>query len=310
MISIVRYNDLLKKEWDNFITIAKNGNFLFYRNYMDYHRDRFKDHSLIFSKKNKIIALLPANENDNQIISHQGLTFGGLIMHLHLRTIEVLEIFNLLRNYYANIGFSTLIYKAIPYIFYDSLAQEDLYALFKNNAKLIGRDISSVLNLNNKIGFSETKKQDISKINDRNIQLIENDDFSEYWSLLNFVLSKYNIKPVHTLSEMQYLKEMFPQNIKLYEARFNNNLLAGILVYDYSKVIHTQYMANSLEGRKIGALDYVNYVLINEIYNNRNYFSWGKSTEDCGNYLNIGLIQQKEGMGGRGIILDTYCVNL
>ncbi len=46
---------------------------------MDYHSDRFNDHSLVFTRKNRLIGLLPANIKDEALYSHGGLTFGGII---------------------------------------------------------------------------------------------------------------------------------------------------------------------------------------------------------------------------------------
>ena len=311
MIEIQKYTGSDKKLWDDFISSSKNGVFLFLRDYMDYHKDRFTDHSFIFWKKNKPIAVLPANENGKDLVSHGGLTFGGLIMSREIHATEVLEIFELLCDYCRNNGFQSVIYKVIPSIFCNYPAEEDLYVLFKYNAQVIKRDISSVLPLQEKnIRFSESKRQSVAKCEKMGLKVIESNDFSSYWDLLTEVLSKFNIKPVHSLQEITYLKNKMPDNIKLYEARLNNSLLAGIVMYDYSRVVHTQYMASSMEGRNIGALDYVNYILINSIYSDRYYYSWGISTEQGGKILNTGLIQQKEMMGGRGIAIDTYLIDL
>jgi len=313
MIEIKKYTESDKKLWDDFVSLSKNGNFLFLRDYMDYHKDRFIDHSFIFWKKNKPLAVLPANEKGKELISHGGLTFGGLIMDPEIRAIEVLEIFELLCNYCVSRGFQTIIYKVIPAIFSQYPSEEDQYALFRCNAQLIRRDISSVLPLQeNKIRFSESKRQSVAKCEKMGLQVVESGDFTAYWELLTEVLSKFEIQPVHSLQEITYLKSKMPDRIKLYEARLNDSdsLLAGIVIYDYSRVVHTQYMANSTEGRNIGALDYVNYILINQVYSNRKYYSWGISTEQGGRILNTGLIQQKEMMGGRGITLDVYKIDL
>ena len=310
---IKRYLEADKKLWDNFISISKNGNFLFFRDYMDYHKDRFIDHSLLFWKDNKLVAVLPANENGNTLFSHDGLTFGGLIMDMSLQAIEVLEIFDLLCSYCVSYGFQSIIYKAIPFIFCKYPSEEDKYALFNYNAQLIERNISSILPLqDNRIRFSEGKRQAIAKCERIGIKVVESNDFSDYWELLSDVLSKFNVKPVHSLQEIIYLKNKMPDNIKLYEARLknSNSLLAGIVMYDYSRVVHTQYMANSNEGRNIGALDYLNYELINNVYFDRKYFSWGISSERENKKLNLGLIHQKEMMGGRGITLDIYRIDL
>ena len=311
MIRINKYTEADKKLWDDFISLSKNGNFLFLRDYMDYHKDRFKDHSFIFWKNDKIIAVLPANEDGKNLVSHGGLTFGGLIMDFSIRIADVLEIFELLCIYCKNSGFQSIIYKVIPFVFCNYPAEEDKYALFKYNAQLIKRDISSVLSLQeNKIRFLEGKRQSVAKCEKIGLQIIESNDFSEYWELLNDVLSKFNVKPVHSLQEITYLKSKMPDKIKLYEAHLNDSLFAGIVIYDYSRVVHTQYMANSTEGRNARALDYMNHVLINHIYADRKYYSWGISTEEGGKTLNTGLISQKEEMGGRGIILDTYKIDL
>ena len=311
MIEIKKYTESDKKVWDNFISLSKNGNFLFLRDYMDYHKDRFIDHSFVFWKKDKPVAVFPANKNGNELISHGGLTFGGLIMSLEIRTTEVMEVFELLCNYCIANDLRTVIYKVTPSIFCNYPSEEDRYALFKYNAQLIKRDISSVLSLQeNKIRFSESKRQSVAKCEKMGLQVIESNDFSAYWELLGVVLSKFNVKPVHSLQEITYLKSKLPDKIKLYEARLNDSLLAGIVIYDYSQVVHTQYMASSTEGRETGALDYANYVLINQVYKDRKYYSWGISTEQGGKILNEGLMQQKEMMGGRGIALDAYRIDL
>lgn len=310
MIELFRYKQDQKFIWDEIVKKSKNGIFLFYRNYMDYHKERFKDHSLIISKKNKIIALFPANEKEGEIFSHGGLTFGSLIMNYDLKAVEVLEIFNLIKKYYKELGFSRIVYKAIPAIYHKYPAEEDLYALFRLNAQLIRRDISSVIKMNNRIRFSETKRQSVTKCNKNNITFSENSDFEEYWNLLTKVLSKFDTKPVHSLAEIVKLKKYFPEKIRLFEARKDNLLLAGIVIYDYDNVVHTQYMAISQEGRKIGALDFINHNLINEVFQDRAYYSFGISTENQGRELNQGLIQQKEMMGSRGVALDFYSIFL
>lgn len=310
MITVQKYNKTFQDDWDRFNEISKNGNFLFQRNYLEYHSDRFIDHSLMLLMNNNIIAIFPANENGDQIHSHGGLTFGSLVMGKDIKAIQVLEIFSLLKQYYSDLGFKKIIYKSIPTIFHKYPSEEDLYALFRIDATLVRRDISSVVLLKEKIRFSESKRQSVTKCVKNNITVAENQDFNEYWELLNEVLTKFGTSPVHTIDEIVRLKESFPTNIRLFEARKEDELLAGIVIYDYGKVVHTQYMANSQEGRKIGALDYINHYLMNEIFFEREYYSFGISTEQQGRELNSGLIQQKEMMGGRGITLDFYSISL
>ena len=92
-ISIVQYNPKYKTLWDNFVSNSKNGVFLLNRDYMDYHSDRFRDHSLMFFKNEKLIGLMPANEHNNALNSHEGLTFGGIISDNEMKTPIMMEIF-------------------------------------------------------------------------------------------------------------------------------------------------------------------------------------------------------------------------
>jgi hypothetical protein len=88
-------------------------------------------------------------------------------------------------------------------------------------------------------------------------------------------------------------------------------MLAGVLVYEYGAVAHTQYLANSDDGRELGALDLVVDHLINHHYPSRaEYLSLGISTEEDGRVLNAGLCAQKEEFGGRAVVHDFYALNL
>ena len=310
MIEVKRYKENDKALWNEVTKKSKNGVFLFDRDYMDYHKDKFTDHSLVLYKGNKIIALFPADENNREIYSHGGLTFGSLVMTLDIKATEVLEGLELIKTYYRELGFIKMTYKVVPAIFHKYPAEEDLYGLFRMNANLVRRDISSVIKINDKIKFSESKKQAVTKCEKLNIQVFENVDFTDYWKLLSEVLAKFEKKPVHSIEEISKLKSAFAENIKLFEARSNGELLAGVVIYDFGSVVHTQYMANSQEGRKIGALDFINHKLISEVFREKEYYSFGISTENQGRELNAGLIQQKEMMGSRGIAIDFYEIPL
>jgi hypothetical protein len=76
-MEILRYSPEHASDWDAFVDNSRNGTFLFRRGYMDYHADRFADHSLMAVSSGKLMAVLPANEAEGTLWSHQGLTYGG-----------------------------------------------------------------------------------------------------------------------------------------------------------------------------------------------------------------------------------------
>ena len=115
-IMVRRYSSDKKQIWNDFNRCAKNPLFMFDRDYMDYHSDRFKDHSLMFYKENTLIAILPLNEKKGCLYSHGGLTYGGFICGNDMKQSLMIACMNDLVNYMQAESFSQLIYKSIPYI--------------------------------------------------------------------------------------------------------------------------------------------------------------------------------------------------
>ena len=130
MMSLRRYTADDAEAWDDFVEQSKNGTFLFKRQYMDYHSDRFTDHSLLFfDKKRHLIAILPANEVKKEdgtlwLYSHQGLTYGGFVLNTKATMTMVLELFQQTISYLKNKRFSTFYYKQIPTCYHLYPAEE------------------------------------------------------------------------------------------------------------------------------------------------------------------------------------------
>jgi len=275
---------------------------------MEYHSDRFEDYSLLFfNDKDKLIALLPANIQNDILYSHQGLTFGGFLVDHKMKTAVMLDLFTELKSFLKEKNIKKVIYKCIPYIYHKLPSEEDRYALFINNARLFRRDVTSTICINNQIKYSKGRKWIINKALKNGLTVEKSEDFEQYWKILEETLkNRHNSKPVHSLDEIVKLYNLFPKNIKLFVAKKDNKILAGTVIFENETIVHTQYLANSDKGRELGALDLVIDRLINEVYKDKRYFDFGISNEDNGRYLNIGLINQKEGFGARAVVHDFY----
>ncbi|WP_018476484.1 GNAT family N-acetyltransferase [Pontibacter roseus] len=307
MITIVRYSERDKSEWDAFVRASKNGTFLLLRDYMEYHADRFEDYSLLFYRKNKLVAVLPANAVGAELHSHAGLSYGGLVSGKAMKAPLMLELFHALTRYSQEHGFKTLYYKAIPYIYHQLPAEEDLYALFRNNATLYQRALNSVIMLDNSLPFTTLRKRKLKQAAQHGITVNESNDYEVYMQLVEEVLGeKYSLKPAHTSDELKYLAAAFPDNIRLYTVREGKVIVAGMVVYESATVAHCQYIAANARGREIAALDYLTDHLITQVYPHKKYFSFGVSTEQQGLYLNEGLVSYKESYGARTVVHDFY----
>ena len=310
IIEVVPYTHDKADTWNEFVGRSKNGTFLLHRSYMDYHADRFTDCSLLFYRKGKLIALLPANhvKEERTVQSHGGLTYGGLILSESITAADTLQVMSCAIEWmHTVLGAQRWIYKPIPHIYHRCAAEEDLYALFRHNATLTTRTASSTITCEHPIAMQELRRRGIKKAQANGIIYEESDDLSAFWQILEEVLvERHHKNPVHTLAEMEQLKEKFPNEIRLFVARKEDEILAGTLIYETTQVAHAQYIASSSHGRTIGALDGLFEHLISQVFNTKKYFDFGISTEQGGRYLNEGLIFQKEGFGARTVVYDSY----
>jgi hypothetical protein len=292
------------------IARSRNGIFLFFRDYMEYHSDRFQDASLLFFDGNDLLAVLPANRNGDQVISHGGLTFGGVISQHSLGASAMLELFDVLREWLRGQGVSTLLYKPVPHIYHRTPAQEDLYALFRCGARLVRRDLSSTLDMACRPPIQPLRQRQLKR-GKRTFVVRESHDYGAFMDLVSSVLTtKYNVAPTHTSQELELLSGRFPQNIRLYGACRGEQLCAGVLVYESPNVAHAQYIAGSDEAKREGALECIFDELLERRYATIRYFDWGISTEQAGQWLNPGLVRNKEGYGARGVVYDSYELDL
>lgn len=244
MIEIKRYTPKDAAEWNNFVWKSRQGTFLFDRNYMDYHQDRFHDHSLMFYYKGRLYAILPANETadeDKKILySHQGLTYGGLLTCSKVTAEVCIDIFQALKDYLLQNDFQLCIYKAMPWIYQSIPSEEDLYALsYIGKAKLIAREISTTIFLNAPLRFSEQRRRGIKKAVSHGLSVGFTKfpkDISDFWDLLDKNLwQRHNTHPVHSKEELQLLMHRFPDHILCFVVKKDETIIGGSIVYTTPK---------------------------------------------------------------------------
>lgn len=307
MITVKKYSSKDKNRWDDFIKRSKNGVFIFNRDYMEYHSDRFEDDSLLFFKNKKLVALMPANIKKDTLYSHEGLTFGGIISNQKMTMTLMLEVFRQLKVYLKGEGIKKVLYKSIPHIYHSLPSEEDLYALKANDAELTRRDVSSTIFMEEKIPYSRNKKRNLKNIKKTDLKIVESNRYEDFMFIEERRLAlKYGAKPTHSAEEIKLLASRFPDNIKLFTVEANEEMYGGVIIFESENVAHAQYQAATDEGLKLGGTDLIFDYLINDYYKAKRYFNFGISTENEGQYLNEGLIGYKEQFGARAIVQDFY----
>ena len=315
MIETVPYTNDFKSTWNEFVSTSKNATFLLDRNYMDYHAQRYRDCSLLFFYKGKLAGLLPANLSEKTVFSHEGLTYGSLLVQKNAVYGSVQSMLDAAISYYRHhLKAAAFHYKPIPAIYHSYPAQEDLYWLFRQGAQLTARSLSSAIELPCAQPFSTLRKRHASKARKCGLTVSEATDDSQwkaFWNILTSVLlSRHGCRPVHSPDEILLLKQRF-NNIRLFVVLKDFEMLAGCVAYLTDRATHIQYIAANDEGRLCGALDLLFLTMLNlPMCKDRRYFDFGISTEQGGKLLNPGLLFQKEGFGARGICYDQYCLKL
>lgn len=305
--SVIRYTDDWKPRWDEFVDRSRNGTFLFRRDYMEYHRDRFADHSLVIHDEGRLLALLPASRSERQVVSHGGLTYGGFVIDEAVTCAKMLEIVDAVCAVLGQQGVSELIVKTVPHIYHRQPSAEFDYAAFRRGAVLYRRDVTTAVVPGQRARWQQRRLRSLKKAEAAGVTCRISDDLTAYWRLLAANLATvHQLRPVHTVDEMHLLQQRFPENIRLYSAWLGGEMVAGVIVYETAQVAHAQYSASSDAGRACGALDLLFHHLLNEVFAAKPFFNFGVSTEDEGRWLNEGLVGFKEGFGGRTITHDFY----
>lgn len=297
--------------WDRLVEESRSNHFFFRRDYMEYHRDRFEDASRVVLEAGTPVAAFPANRAGEEVVSHGGLTFGGIISGPRLTTRRTVRALRAILASYAAEGATSLRYKAVPAIYHQVPAEEDLYALFVVDARLVRRDCAAALRPAERPRPSKGRRAAVRSARAAGFEVGREDAFGEFMELEDEALRRrHGTAPVHTPAEMEMLGAAFPENIKLFTARRGGELEGGVLIYETPAVAHAQYIAGTERAYAEHALDAIVAHLIEDEYAAKPWFDFGISTTEEGRDLNTGLMRNKESFGGRAIAYDTYVVGL
>jgi Acetyltransferase (GNAT) domain len=314
---IEQFSDDHAAEWDAFVPLCPMATFLQTRRYISYHGDRFHDLSILLrDEKNALIGISPAAidpSDTSRVVSHPGITYGGMLHNGGLRGQNMLDAFDSVKAHYRAAGLQVWRYKPVPAIYHAAPSADDLYACFRLGAKRWRCDLSCAVDLDHRLPVSSRRKRGMKNAGAVGVTVSEdNGRTRELWPVLEENLRlKHNLKPVHTIDEIESLQSRFPKNIRTVVAQIGHEVVAGTVLFATARVLHAQYIASSEKGQEASALDAVfEFCLIAAQSEQRRYFNFGVSTEKDGQHLNAGLHQFKYEFGGGGVLHEWYDIDL
>jgi GNAT acetyltransferase-like protein len=311
-VSVIPFSEDQSASWDVFCDHAVNATFLHTRRFLSYHGSRFEDASVSVVVNDKLVGVVPAARlpsDSSTVCSHPGITYGGLIGTEWLTGAKSLISLEAVARHYAEGGFARLLYKAVPHIYHRRPAQDDLYALQRIGARRYRTDLAAVIDLADRGAASSRRTRGLKKAQAGGVALgVGVQHIANFWALLEENLSsRHGVRPVHSEHELALLMERFPDNISLHVAKKANEVIAGVVVFDSTRVRHCQYIGVSEAGRELCGLDAIfDHCIAEALRRGLRFFSFGVSTEADGEVLNEGLHTFKSEFGASGVVHEFY----
>lgn len=307
---VVPYTADKKEEWNQFVATAKNATFLFDRNFMDYHNDRFDDFSLMIYREEVLYAMLPAHRIGAKAFSHNGLTYGSFILQDSATLLNAFEAFKCMLHYVYEKGIETLDIKVIP-TFYNRMPSDELdYFLYQMKARCTKKDVLMLIDYGHQLRFQKNRREGINKAKRNGLEVRVDQNYEGFWNevLIPNLANKHGVAPVHSLEEIQLLAARFPENIHQVSVYHEGKIVAGTTIFLTHTTVHPQYVSGNSDKNGLGSLDLAYDFAINHFKEGRRYFDFNISSEENGTILNQGLLFWKETCGARTFTADNYSI--
>ncbi len=303
-MEVIRYHESWRASWDSFIMKSKNGMFQFLRSFLDYHGNKFSDHSLIFMEKDRVVACLAGHQVDDCYHSHKGLSYGGLVTNIE--NISQLQLLiGAMEGYLTAQGFKNYNLRVLPG-FMHPINESLHYLLLENGASMTNYRLTMLVNLHEEITYSSTINRKIKKYaNSHSTVGLTKDLPAFYQHLADGLNNKYQVSPLHTLEELQLLQTLFPDHLECWEVIIDGEFAAGCILFMDRNWVKLQYL--------FSAESNASTLLLHQLYSIKGrfqYFDLGSSNSLDQHKLNVGNHQFKHFVGGRPKLLYNLTKDL
>ncbi len=319
-MEIIKYSEEWKLKWDEFVINSNNGTMFHLQKFFDYHTPgKFKFDHLIFLRNNKIAALLPGKLTNGIYESPIGASYGSIVTG-DIKFAEAMEIVTALLEYGRKNNIKEFELTPAPMI-YEKYQNQNLefamrwlgfsYKLhYISSAIKLGRDDDYLLR------FTPTTRRNVRKtFRIKELRVEINERYDEFYPILVENKAKHDAKPTHSYEDLLRLKELMPDNLKLFMIYLGSKPIGGSLMFFANKSVALCFYNMML-------YEYAEYKPMHRImYDVVNY-----ATENGYSYVDIGvsqdtkaenpmtpsmsLIEFKEQFDAKTIMRNTFHIRL
>jgi lipid II:glycine glycyltransferase (peptidoglycan interpeptide bridge formation enzyme) len=250
------------------------------------------------------------------LFSHRGASYGGLVFKDKLGIRQAFEYVKHICSFAKQNGFQGIDITLTPHCYMRKPNDYIEFALLKNGFLYRKREISSVIRLNFSKDqilktFSSSAARNVRKAEKLGVRVEESDDFGSFYKILKRNLRlRHNVTPTHTLPELLKLKRMYPEQIRLFAAYKDQQMIAGVVIFTTSpRVVLAFYISHNDDFQRYRGVNGLFYHIIAwSIENNYPYLDFGIFTvaEDP----NWGLARFKESFGAQGLFRSSLYLEL
>lgn len=303
------YTAKCEQSWNSFVK-ENHFHFMFLRSYMEYHSDRFVDQSWMVFDDDELIGIVPANKEGEVLVSHRGLTFGGILVSSELSCSKRISCYEWIFEFLRSVDVDTFLIKIPPSIYFD-FDPILSYALWRGSAWMHEQQITLATKKSSIDNWSTRRKRGLRKAKRKNVEVQVATDFKPFWNdVLIPVLRRYHqTAPTHSLAEIQSLASKHDDILQV-EATMNGQAVAGITLYRTPTVIHAQYIASNEVGRSVGALEAVVEFCLLNLVTDEQWFNFGSVNESGGLVVNSGLLDWKEEFAAIPFLHTSFTLNV
>lgn len=303
-----------EKEWDALVKIAQNGHLMARPGFFRYHAGRFVDASLFIRRGRRPLGVLPANRDGDTLWSHQGVSFGGLILHPRTRMDQVGEAVRALLDHLRSQGIKRMMYRPAPHPYHLQPREEDIYWLEQAGARIVDTKLHSMVMCGSDAAVrSKTWGRDIRRSAGAGVRVRTGkaDELGTAWSQVERNLAGHDQKPVHSFDDIALLMQRFPAEILLVLAESaEDDYLAGQILFRSGRTLTSMYLGDTDQGRDLWAGSSIIDYILNDPENAGFWCDLGQWCDTSTREVSDSLLHYKEGIGGRLIQRHTWQLDL
>ena len=241
-MEIVEYSDKWKEKWDQFVVESNNGTIFHSQKFFDYHTEgKFTFNHLLFIEKSNIVALLPGSRIGDLYESPIGASYGSIVTK-DAKFSNAMEMVSTLLEYGKKNGIKEFLLTSAPRI-YEHHPNENLdFAMLWQGFSYDLHYISSAIRLNGDDDilsrFQQTVRRNIRKtMKNPDIRVEINERYDQFYPILLDNKARHDIKPTHSFDDLMRLKELLPDQLKLFMLYYKDKPIAGSSLFICNKTV-------------------------------------------------------------------------